>query len=205
MHSNNRTRRSVLRSLLQAGAAGMLSGLGGTATAASTYGGTLLVNLQLVGALDVTSFADPKMNVAGRAPINEWARTAEIRQAGNIRYAPFAQNAAFFDRYYRDMLVINGIDAQTNSHTTGVLHNWSGRNSEGYPTLTALFAAANQRDMPMPYLNFGGFAATAGFVDVTQIGRMSVLHDLVQPNVVESSGNRYVEDSDWERIAAMHR
>lgn len=205
MHSNKHTRRSVLRSLLQAGAAGMLTGLGGTAMAASTYGGTLLVNLQLVGALDVTSFADPKMNVAGRPPINEWARAAEIRQAGNIRYAPFARNAAFFDRYYRDMLVINGIDAQTNSHTTGVLHNWSGRNSEGYPTLTALFAAANQRDMPMPYLNFGGFAATAGIVDVTQIGRMSVLHDLVKPNLAESSGNRYVEDSDWERISAMHR
>lgn len=205
MNKRSYTRRTILASLVHAGAAGMLTGLGGTACAANAYTGTLLVNLQLVGALDVTSFADPKSNVPGNAPINNWAYTDEVRQAGNIRYAPFANNAAFFGRYYRDMLVINGIDAQTNSHTTGVLHNWSGRNSEGYPTLTALFAAANQRDLPMPYLNFGGFAATAGVVDVTRIGRMSVLHDLVRPNLAESSGNRYVEDSDWERIAAMHR
>lgn len=205
MTMHDYTRRRILRSLIGAGAAGMLTGLGGTACAASAYGGKLLVNLQLVGALDVTSFADPKTNAPGKPLINNWAQSAEVHQAGNIRYAPFAQNVAFFDRYYRDMLVINGIDAQTNSHTTGVLHNWSGRNSEGYPTLTALFAAVNQRDMPMPYLNFGGFAATAGVVDVTQIGRMSVLHDLVKPNLAESSGNRYVEDRDWERIAAMHR
>ena len=39
------------------------------------------------------------------------------------------------------MLVINGVDAQTNSHTVGIVHNWSGRNAEGYPTTTALLAA----------------------------------------------------------------
>ena len=57
-------------------------------------------------------------------------------------------------------MVINGIDLQTNSHTTGVLHNWSGRNAEGYPGLTALFAANHAPDIAMPYVNFGGFGAT---------------------------------------------
>jgi uncharacterized protein (DUF1501 family) len=201
-HAYNR--RQVLRSLIGAGATGLLTGLGGTARAAAGYGGKLLVNLQLDGALDVTSFADPKTNVAGKPLINHWATTAEVQQAGNIRYAPFAQNAAFFSRYYRDMLVINGVDAQTNSHTVGVLHNWSGRNSEGYPSLTALFAAVHQRDLPMPYLSFGGFSATSGVIDVTQIGRMSVLHNLIEPNLTEGSGNRYIEESEWQHIAAMH-
>jgi uncharacterized protein (DUF1501 family) len=197
-------RRQILQSLIGAGATGMLTGLGGTARAASTYTGKLLVNLQLTGAMDVTSFADPKTNVAGRPIINNWATNGAAEQAGNIRFAPFAQNATFFNKYYRDTLVINGVDAQTNSHTVGILHNWSGRNSEGYPTLTALFAAVNQVDLPMPYLSFGGFAATSGVTDVTQIGRMTVLDNLVEPNVAEASGNRYIETADWQRITAMH-
>jgi hypothetical protein len=205
MKRHNYTRRQILQSLVSAGATGMLTGLGGTARAATPYTGRFLVNLQLIGALDVTSFADPKINVAGKPVINNWATSGTVRQAGNIAYAPFAQNAAFFDKYYRDILVINGVDAQTNSHTTGILHNWSGRNSEGYPTLSALFAAVNQTNLPMPYLNFGGFAATAGITDITQVGRMTVLDNLVDPNLAESTGNRYVEASDWARISAMHR
>jgi uncharacterized protein (DUF1501 family) len=201
-HRENR--RQFLRRLACAGATGMLGSLGGTARAATPYNGKLLVNMQLIGALDVTSFADPKTNVTGQPRINHWADTAGVRQAGNIAYAPFAANAAFFDKYYRDILVINGVDAQTNSHTVGILHKWSGRNSEGYPSLTALFAAVNQTDLPMPYLNFGGFASTQGITDVTQVGRISVLQNLVKPNLAESSGNRYVEASEWELIAAMH-
>ncbi len=197
-------RRRFLQSLVCAGASGLLPGISGTARAATAYTGKLLVNLQLNGALEVTSFADPKINVAGKPVINHWAETAGVLQAGNIAYAPFAANVAFFDKYYRDILVINGIDAQTNSHTVGVLHNWSGRNSEGYPSMTALFAAVKQTDLPMPYLNFGGFASTQGITDITQIGRISVLQNLVKPNLGESSGKAYVQDTDWERIKAMH-
>ena len=62
------------------------------------------------------------------------------------------------------MLVINGIDAQTNSHTTGVLHNWSGRNAEGFPSITALFAARFAPKQPLSYLSFGGFSQTAGII-----------------------------------------
>jgi len=182
----------------------MMYGVAGRAVAASTYNGKLLVNLQLVGAMDVTSFADPKVNVPGKPIINDWAQTAQAGKAGNIPYASFAANAAFFDKYYQDILVINGVDAQTNSHTVGVLHNWSGRNTEGFPSLTALFAGASQSGMPMPYLNFGGFGATQGVSTVTQIGKISILQNLVEPDLAESSNKLYVPDSDWQRIVAMH-
>ncbi len=201
-HKHNR--RRFLQSLVCAGASGLLPGISGTARAATVYSGKLLVNLQLNGALDVTSFADPKINISGKPVINHWAQTSAVLKAGNISYAPFAENAAFFDKYYRDILVINGVDAQTNSHTVGVLHNGSGRNSEGYPSLTALFAAVNQTDLPMPYLNFGGFASTQGITDLTQIGRISVLQNLTKPNLGESTGRAYVQDTDWERIKAIH-
>ena len=65
-------------------------------------------------------------------------------------------NEAFFEKYHRRMLVINAVDAQTNSHTVGIVHNWSGRNSDGYPTLTALLAAHYAPALPVPYLSFGG-------------------------------------------------
>ena len=198
------TRRSILQRLACAGAAGMLCGVSGRAQAVNSYSGKLLVNLQLLGAMDVTSCADPKSNVAGKPVINNWAATAAPGMAGNIGFATFAANAAFFNKYYRDILVINGVDAQTNSHSVGIIHNWSGRNTEGFPSLTALFAAANQSGMPMPYLNFGGFSATQGVTSVTQIGKISVLQNLVEPDVAESSKKLYQPDADWQRIVAMH-
>jgi uncharacterized protein (DUF1501 family) len=201
---HSKTRRHFLHALASASACGLWGGLTAPAGAATAYTGKLLINVQLIGALDVTSFSDPKANVAGNPLINNWASTAAIRKAGNIDYAPFAQNAAFFDKYYQSILVVNGVDAQTNSHTVGILHNWSGRNSEGFPTLTALFAGAMQTAMPMPYLNFGGFSATQGTTTVTQIGRLSVLQNLVEPNLAESSGKQYVTSSELERIRSMH-
>ena len=76
---------------------------------------------------------ETKANTPGEPVINHWAESDEVRQIGRIRYAPFASNEAFFRKYHRRMLVINGVDAQTNSHTVGIVHNWSGRNAEGYP------------------------------------------------------------------------
>ena len=100
---------------------------------AAEYQGKLVVAVQADGGWDPTSFCDPKVNVAGEPVINHWAEREEIRTAGGIAYAPFANNARFFEKYHREMLVINGVDAQTNSHSVGIVHNWSGRNSEGFP------------------------------------------------------------------------
>ena len=79
------------------------------------------------------------------------------------------------------MLVINGVDAQTNSHTVGIVHNWSGRNSEGYPTTTALLAAHFAPDLPIPYLSFGGFSATSGVTRFTRIDNADLLREIADP------------------------
>ena len=116
--------------------------------------------MQADGGWDPTSFCDPKANTPGEKVINHWAETDEVRQAGNIPYAPFAGNQRFFEKYHRMILVINGVDAQTNAHSVGIVHNWSGRNSEGYPTLGALCAAHYAPALPVPYLSFGGYSVT---------------------------------------------
>ena len=147
------------------------------------YRGKLFVFVQADGGWDPTSFCDPKANTPGEPVINHWAERDEIRQAGNIAYAPFAHNEAFFEKYHRRMLVINGVDAQTNSHTVGIVHNWSGRNSEGYPTTTALLAAHYAADLPVPYLSFGGFSNTSGITRFTRIDNANLLRGIANPAV----------------------
>jgi hypothetical protein len=153
-------RRGFIQTLAYAGGISAYGGSIGPLLAQSAYSGKFLISLQLDGGIDVTSWCDPKTNVAGEPEINRWARTADIVQAGNIPYAPYSENASFFDKYFSDMLVINGVDAQTNAHTVGIVNNWSGRNSEGYPTLTSLMASINAPEFPLSYLNFGGYGAT---------------------------------------------
>jgi len=193
-------RRDFLKQSFILGAAGLIAPVPKVYSApADGYSGRLLVTLQVDGGWDVTSFCDPKMNVAGEQDINNWANTAEIQTAGNLSYAPFADNAAFFDKYYQDMLIINGVDAQTNSHSTGVLHNWSGRNSSGYPSITAMFAAHNAPDQPLSYINSGGFAYTADLIRFSRLEDADALRQLLVPE--KESDEVYIRSpSDMERI-----
>lgn len=172
-------------------------------SAPNDYTGKLLITVQAEGGWDVTSFCDPKMNSAGEREINTWSRTGEIQTAGNLQYAPIASNAAFFQKYYRDMLVINGIDSQTNSHSAGVTHNWSGRISEGFPSLTALFASINAPNLPISYVNNGGYTNTGNLIRYTRLENTNRLINVIYPNnMVWDQNQRWIHDSDWERIQA---
>ena len=144
--------------------------------------------VQADGGWDVTSFCDPKMNTPGEPIINHWAERDETRQVGNLSYAPFAKNREFFEKYHRMMLVINGVDAQTNAHTVGIVHNWSGRNSEGYPTLGALAAAHFAPALPVGYLSFGGFSNTSGLTRFTRLDDPRLLREIAEPRAEEEGG-----------------
>ena len=195
-------RRSMLK--------GLLATAGATATCfrlplahAADYGGKLFVFVQADGGWDPTSFCDPKANTPGEPVINHWAERDEVGQAGNIPYAPFARNAMFFRKYHRRMLVINGVDAQTNSHTVGIVHNWSGRNSEGYPTTTALLSAHYAPDLPVLYLSFGGFSQTADLTRFTRISQPSLLRNIATPDAAYwNPADRFVDSQDWAALAA---
>lgn len=154
------------------------------------YQGPLLVSLQLEGGLDVTQFCDPKVNTPGERKINHWADNADPSQHGRISFAPIADNERFFSRFGRDTLVVNGVDAQTNSHDTGQLFNWTGSNSEGQPSLSALFAAAQSPSAPFAYNVFGGRPRTAGLITYNRIGDTAQLRGLVEPNRERWSGGR---------------
>ena len=192
-------RRSVLKGLLAVAAAA--PGFRLPLVHAADYFGKLFVFVQADGGWDPTSFCDPKANTPGEKVINNWARTDEVRQAGNIPYAPFAGNQAFFEKYHRTMLVINGVDAQTNAHSVGIVHNWSGRNSEGFPTLGALCAAHYAPALPVPYLSFGGYSVTAGLTRFTRLDDPRLLREIASP--IDDMGS-FFSDEDWEAMAS-HR
>ncbi len=196
-------RRSFMQVMMGVGA---VSGFRVPLANAANYNGKLFVFVQASGGWDPTSFCDPKTNIAGEPIINHWAEEGEVRQAGNIRYAPFANNQAFFDKYYQRMLVVNGVDSQTNSHTVGVTHNWSGRISEGYPTTTALLAAQHGVGLSMPYLSFGGFSDTAGVSVFTRLNNPGEIRNIVKPELNNGDPNRhpYFTSEGWELIVS-HR
>lgn len=171
---------------------------------AAGYRGKLFVFVQADGGWDPTSFCDPKKNVPGEKIINNWASNGEIEQAGNIRYAPFGKNDSFFKKYYQRMLVINGVDAQTNSHSAGIVHNWSGRISEGYPTTSALLAARYGIGLTMPYLSFGGFSNTAGIASFTRLKNSDLIKNVSAPEAdVRSPDSPYLDGEDWADLQAF--
>lgn len=191
-------RRNALKSV-----AGILVGLSTgfklSLAQAQDYAGKLLVSVQADGGWDPTCFCDPKTNTPGEPDITHWSDFDEVQYAGNIPYAPFADNDFFFRKYFNQMLVINGVDAQTNSHTVGITHNWSGRNSEGFPTITALAAAHYGGEIPAPYLSFGGFSFTAGETRYTRLDNPDYLRNIASPEQT-TWGNRFVSEKDWDAI-----
>ena len=200
-------RRRALIQGLAAAAVGGMAGFRLPLAAAADHAGKFFAFVQADGGWDPTSFCDPKANAAGEPEINHWAREGEIRQAGNLHYAPFARNAAFFEKYHRRMLVVNGVDAQTNSHTVGVVHNWSGRNSEGYPSATALLAARYAPDGALPYLSFGGFSATGGVTRFTRLHGPGEVLSIAHPNRDVGADDEigYLLAADWDLIAQRER
>jgi len=80
------------------------------------------------------------------------------------------------------------LDCQSLSLGTGKLFNWTGSNTEGRPSLSALHAAFNSPQEPLAYSVFGGLSRTAGIVGYNRFDDLSVMRRLSQPNTDEWSG-----------------
>ncbi|EDM75632.1 Tat (twin-arginine translocation) pathway signal sequence domain protein [Plesiocystis pacifica SIR-1] len=155
-------------------------------TSNHVYEGPLWVFVNASGGWDQTMLCDPKgrENEEELDPVNNYF-TDEIGSAGNLLYAPVGYNEVFFQKYYQDLLVINGIDMQTNGHDSGSRHCWSGRLVEGFPSLAALVAAQADPGLPMAYLSFGGYDLTAGLVARTRSGNVNALGRIAHPDRID--------------------
>jgi len=168
------------------------------------YGGTMFIFVNASGGWDPTSLCDPKgtSNPDDPERMNNYL-TADIEEAGNIRYAPVAGNNAFFQKHYERTLVVNGIDMLTNGHDSGNRHTWSGRLAEGYPSIAAFMAAAYGVEQPLAFLSFGAYSETAGLVARTRSGNINVLQRAAYPERMnpDDENSRFHSERAAELIA----
>lgn len=202
-------RRDFLKLAASAGLAVSLPALPRSARAAAPYAGPLWVMVDASGGWDPTSLCDPKgmLSESEEDPMNRSYLASDIGTAGNLRFAPVGGNQAFFEKHYQRLLVVNGLDTETNSHDSGSRNVWSGRLADGHPCFAALVAGAVAREKPMAFLTSGGYDFTAGLVAPTRTGNMGALAKLAFPNRIDASSDAalYHTQATADRIAAAQR
>lgn len=166
----------------------------------AVYTGKVLINIHADGGIDQSSWADPRET---DATVNNYAAAGTAAGvAGNIRFAPMGNNAAFFGAHFRRMLVINGVHSETNDHDSGTRAHATGRLDMGYPNMSELFASVHGKGMPMPWLNAGGFRTSAGLVAATPMPDGNALRALTQPNAA-SATNDFMKQGDVTKTLAV--
>lgn len=183
--------------------------LASRAGASEPYTGTLYVTMHASGGWDVTSFCDPKGSTGpdDPNPMNKYLKTdigTAVGSASKMQYAPTPENQAFFDKYAKDLMVINGLDTSTNSHDVGTRVTWSGTLVENKASFAALVAAAAGGSLPMSYISYGGYDTTGGTVAVTRVGNLDAIRKIAFPNVIDQNNQdlpQYYTDETAARIA----
>jgi hypothetical protein len=165
-----------------------------------------ILSIQAQGAWDVTLFCDPKTNQAGEAIITNWSLEDEIQTTGNLNFAPFGNNQHFFEKYRDQMLVINGIDSQTNAHGIGITYNWSGRLAAGYPSLTALHSTLHGSDLPMPYISLGSTYSNTADLIISTVAQGGIsIQNVLRPNNVSWGGQSQMDPEFFDYIIESHK
>ena len=143
-----------------------------------------------------------------------------IKRAGNINYVGgYAEDSevpkagspghlvTFFQKHYSRLLVINGIDTQTNNHDAGSRFIWSGKIETGYPSFGALVAAATAPEQPLSFISNGGYDFTASLFAPTRVAGSSTFQQLAYPNAASPQNdpeirNLYFTGSVYDKIEA---
>lgn len=183
------------------------------AQAQELYTGTFVIFVGASGGWDPTSFCDPKGYInAPEDPdaMNRAFGADEIETAGNISYAPVTSYAQFCQNHYEKMLVINGIDTQTNGHDSGRRHVGSGKLDEGFPALGALMAAEYGQGLPMGFVTNGFYDETAGTAPRTRVGNINAFERIADYNRLNGDRTFHtdetmarIEDAQRSRLEAI--
>jgi len=151
----------------------------------ATWGGPFFLHMHAGGGWDPTLLCDAKLTAEGTTPAYE---NKLVTAVGNVNGIPVPTTTAggkflltangspiedpqnFFQTVGRDMLVVNGVDTQTNNHDTGVQAFGGGHNDIELPALAALFAGqvSKDRQIPMAFLASGYYNRTGDVVGLSR-------------------------------------
>jgi len=143
------------------------------------YEGPYTVVFNASGGWDTTYLMDPK----GVGGINRLFQEGDILTRGAHKFAPNAKHAkggmsneAFFEKYGKELLVLNGLDYSVNNHDPCSRYMATGKlDSLAYPTFAALAAACRGPECPLAFLTFGNYSTTGNLVPMA---RIPYLHSL---------------------------
>lgn len=159
----------------------------------------LWIHLYASGGWDPLSFCNPYPNTSlykgmtGK-PMSHYPPSM-IDKMGGITFATALNPTAppsygnFVNKYYRELLVINGIETETNNHAIGSMTNTIGIPIRDFPSFVAYAVAAsliNQKHPALSYLSGGGVGSasnTAGLVSKISLEGVSQIAALSSPEL----------------------
>jgi uncharacterized protein (DUF1501 family) len=168
------------------------------ASAQSTlYTGPIYIGVHASGGIDASSWFDPRET---DPTMNNYAGTP-APVSGNIRTAPMGNNPAFLARYFQQMLVLNGVNSETNSHDDGTRAHATGMLAMNYPNLSELFAYTHAKDKPMPWLNAGGMSTSVGLSPAVPMPDGNNFRTLLSPNSANATQD-FIKAGDVQKVLA---
>lgn len=202
-------RREFIRMLCAAGITAPFAPywLRAAEAAEQPYNGDLLLFINAQGGWDPVQFCDPKGDL--RSDFD----ATDIETAGNLRYAPLEWNGQpyasdFFGSYHEQLVVIQGVNMQTNAHGPGVTNAFQGSFASGFPTLSAAFAAVAAPDLPMAYMVTGNYRSTGNLLPYTAISQADLIASLARPNKGNLNNNlpgTRIPDDVFDMVDAARR
>lgn len=207
------SRRSVLRItgaglILPSALTGINPFRKAEAQEANRHQGPYWLTIHASGGWDPTLLCDPKgvSTTNDPAPINHYF-VDEIEEVGNFLVPPVPGMVDFFEEFENELLVINGVDMQTNGHEQGTRSAWSGDMDANRPAFTALVAAATENAPSLAFISNGGYDMTAGFVPVTRLPDTSTVQELAYPDRLSAtdSASYYLHPTVQEKVHAAQQ
>ncbi len=151
------------------------------------WGGPYFLHMHASGGWDPTIFCDGKLTAPGATPEYENRTVKEVGEVNGVPVPLADANGKFllrvnqgadamedpqhfFQTLGKRVMVVNGVDTQTNNHETGVQGLACGHNDIELPAIAALFAGSvvQTKNIPLAFLAHGQYNRTGDVVGISR-------------------------------------